>query len=173
MAMNCDMFQENASRFMDGSLDAAGQAALFAHLSACADCRSFLALSVRAREVMQKDLVDLPEGLEEELFERLARRPVVKVLRHDPAAPFWRREVRFSWPLAAAAMLIVALASVLFSVLFLRSNPVSPTLESVLGKAADARGRQAVVVIYQLPEEHVVTPAPAEIMEVRARTVAN
>lgn len=171
--MNCETYQEQASRFMDGSLDAAGQSALFAHLSSCADCRSFLALSVRAREVIQKDLVALPEGLEEELFEQLARRPVVRRLGHDPAAPFWRREVHFAWPLAAAAMLIVVLASVLFSVLFLRSNVGSPTLESVIGRGEGARGRQAVVVIYQLPEERVVTSAPAEIMEVRARTVAN
>ncbi|RPH38091.1 zf-HC2 domain-containing protein, partial [bacterium] len=50
--MNCDDFQEDASRFMDRMLDASGQVGLFAHLSSCSDCRSFLASSVRVREVI-------------------------------------------------------------------------------------------------------------------------
>ncbi len=171
--MNCDAFQEYASRFVDGVLDAAGQSALFAHLSSCVECRSFLATSVRTREVMQKDAVSLPEGLDKALFERLAGLHAVASAGRVRQEPLWRREVRFSFPLAAAAVLIVALASVLFSLLLLRSSANGPAFESVLRRGAGTNGRQAVVVIYQLPEEQVITPAPAKIFEVRARTVEN
>jgi hypothetical protein len=173
MVMNCETFQENASRFMDGLLDASGQAALFAHLSSCADCRSFLASSVRTREVIRKDTVALPEGLDEELFEQLSGGRVFRLASHGTPEPFWRREIRFSYPLAAAAVLVVALASVLFSLLLFRSGGAGPTFESVFRRDEGTQGRQTVVVIYQLPEEQVVTTAPADIFEVRARTVAN
>ncbi len=171
--MTCDDFQENASRFMDRRLDASGQSRLFEHLSTCSECRSFLESSVRVREAVSKDPTTLPTGIDEEFFEQLSSRHVVREMTQHRPQSFWHRELRFSFPLAAAAVLVVALASVLFSVLFLRSSANEPALESVLGRSAGINGRQAVVVIYQLPEEQVITPAPAKMFEVRARTVEN
>lgn len=171
--MNCDDFQENASRFMDGVLDASGQARLFAHLSTCSDCRSFLQSSVRVREAIGKDPTTLPAGIDEVFFEQLSSRHVLREMPQHRPPSLWRREVRFPFAIAAAAVLVVAMASVLLSLLFLRSSANGPTLESVFARGAGASGRQAVVVIYQMPEEQVVTPAPAKMYEVRARAVAN
>ena len=171
--MTCDDFQENASRFMDGMLDASGQARLFTHLGTCSDCRSFMASAVRVREAISKDPSTLPVGIDEEFFEQLLSRPVLREVGTRRMQPFWRREIRFSFPLAAAAVLVVALASALFSLLFLRPSPNGSAFESVFGKGEGTNGRKTVVVIYQLPEEQVITPAPAKMFEVRARTVEN
>jgi len=173
MAMNCDDFQENASRFMDGQLEASDQARLFAHLSSCSDCRSFLASSVRTREVLRKDPVRVPDGIDDQLFELLSGRQALRSDIQQRQRSFWLREVHLSYPLAAAAMLLVVLASVLFSLLFMRTSAADSTMDKILGGGPAAAGRQTVVVIYQLPEERVVGLAPANLMEVRARTVAN
>jgi len=170
--MNCDEFQENASRFMDGKLEAGDQARLFAHLSSCTDCRSFLASSVRVREVIRKDPATLPAGIDEELFERLSGHHVLRAVGQNRPQPFWRREVMLSFPLAAAALLLVVLASMLFSILFMRSGTGGNALEAVLGKGR-AAGYQTVVVVYQLPEEQVVAMPPAKMFEVKARMVAD
>ncbi len=171
--MNCDDFQEDASQFMDGMLDASGQARLFTHLSSCAECRSFLASSVRVREVISKDPSTLPAGIDEEFFEQLSSHQVLQSESHQGPQSFWRREVLLSYPLAAAALLLVALASVLVSLLFLKSSTGSTAFETVLGKGQPAAGRQTVIVVYQLPEEQVVRLAPTNMFEVNARTVAN
>ena len=158
---------------MDGVLDASDQARLFAHLSSCADCRSFLASSVAVREVISKDSVALPAGIDEAIFEQLSSRLVHGAAsRHHPE-PIWRRHVVLSFPLAAAALLLVVLASMLFSFLFLKSNEGGPAFETVFGKVQAAAGRQTIVVVYQLPEEEVVTLPPSKMFEVNARTVAN
>jgi len=170
--MTCDDFQEDASQFMDGRLDASGQVRLFAHLSTCSDCRSFLASSVRVREVVSNDPAVLPAGIDEELFERLSGHPVLRAISHNSLQPFWRRDVLLSFPLAAAALLLIVLASVLFSFLFMKSGAGTSGLETILGKG-QANGRQTVVVVYQLPEEQVFTMPPAKMFEVKARTVAN
>jgi anti-sigma factor RsiW len=169
--MNCDDHQENASRFMDGELEASEQAGLFAHLSSCPECRSFLATSVRAREVMRKSPASLPEGIDDELFERLSNHPLLRPAIHDRPPSFWHREIILSYPLAAAALILVVLASLLFSLLSVRTNSGSNRLETILGRGQ--AGRQTVVVVYQLPEEQVIVPAPTHLMEVRARTVQN
>jgi hypothetical protein len=122
MVMNCDLFQENASRFMDGLLDASDQAALFAHLSTCPDCRSFLSSSVRVREVVRKDAIALPPGIDEAFFEQLLSRHATGADSRRRPETFWRRDVLLSVPLAAAALLLVVLASVLFSLLFLKTG---------------------------------------------------
>jgi anti-sigma factor RsiW len=177
--MGCDVFQEDASSFMDGMLGASGQAALFAHLSTCTDCRSMLSTSVRVREVLRKDSTMFPEGLDEAVFERMAEYRAHKTRDLRPGDDqrtrkfFWRREIHLPLPLAAAALLLLILGSMLFSTLLFRLSTGGTTLESVLDKTQAAYGRQAVVVIYQLPEEQVIRPAPAKIFEVNARTVVN
>lgn len=171
--MNCDLFQENASRFMDGLLDASDQAALFAHLSTCPDCRSFLSASVRVREVVRNDAVALPPGIDEAFFEQLLSRHATGADSRRRPETFWRRDVLLSVPLAAAALLLVVLASVLFSLLFLKTGAGGPAFETVFGEGQASAGRQTIVVVYQLPEEQVVRLAPAKMFEVNARTVAN
>ncbi len=171
--MNCDDFQEHASRFIDGMLNASDQAALFEHLSDCSGCRSFLSSSVRVREVIEHDHVDVPTELDEKIFERLSGRPNLFPAAQDRKRSLWRREVVLSFPLAAAALLLVILASVLISLVSVRTGSAGINgLETVLGKKPVA-GRQTVVVVYQLPEEQVVSLPPAKIFEVGARTVAN
>jgi hypothetical protein len=173
MAMNCTDFQEHASRFIDGKLEARGQIQLFVHLSGCTDCRSFLATAVRVRELIQKDPATLPPGLDEELFERLSGRHVPESSPSDKLRRFYQHGVTVSYPLAAAALLLVVLASLLFSIMFMRTNSGDGTLQSVLGTEPGGAGRQTVVVVYQLPEEQVVTMPPSRIFEVKARTVQN
>jgi len=173
MAMTCDDFQEKASRFMDGMLQASDQVLLFGHLSSCTDCRSFLASSVRAREVIRKDPATVPEGIDEDFFERLSSRHVFQTVTHTRPRPLWQREVMLSFPLAAAALLLVALASALFSVLFMKTGTGATTLETVLGRERASNGRQTVVVVYQMPEEQVITMPSAKMFEVKARTIAD
>jgi anti-sigma factor RsiW len=170
--MNCERYQEDASQFMDGLLEASEQARLFAHLSSCSDCRSFLASSVRVREVIGKDPATLPAGVDELFFEQLSSRPAVHAAGHRRQQAFWRREVLLSYPLAAAALLLVVLASVLFSLLFMRSGGRTNGLETVLG-GSRTDGHRTVVVVYQLPEEQVVSVPPSSIFEVKAKVVAD
>ena len=171
--MTCDDFQESASEFTDGRLDASGQARLFAHLSTCTDCRSFLASSVRVREVISKDPTTLPAGIDEEFFEQLSGQQTRRAATLNLPPPFWRREVVLSFPLAIAAALLVILTSVLISLQFTRTGAGSPVLQTILDRTQAVPGKQTIVVVYQLPEEQVVTTPPSKIFEVRARTVDN
>jgi hypothetical protein len=171
--MTCDDFQEDASRFMDRMLDASGQVRLFAHLSSCSDCRAFLASSVRVRELISKDPSSLPAGIDKEFFEQLSSRHSLREATPNRPQPIWRREVVLSFPLAIAATLLVILTSVLFSLQFAKTSAGSSTLQTVLDRTQAGPGKQTVVVVYQLPEEQVVTAPPPKIFEVRARTVAD
>jgi anti-sigma factor RsiW len=115
--MNCTDYVERLNALIDGELSPPELAAVTGHLTACADCRSYLAELAQLRAALQQEIPeeDVPPefqtkilALLEEAATGAASPQAVNVV------PFKKRRVRegFAWVAAAtaiAAMLMVTL----------------------------------------------------------------
>ena len=101
--MNCNYFKQNFSAFIDGGLDKSRLALCESHLEKCPSCARFLA-------AYRTGVASLSEGTglqaPEDLFERVLAGVSPKRMNNDIQ---WRT-AGFWVPLAAAAMLILALS---------------------------------------------------------------
>jgi anti-sigma factor RsiW len=103
--MNCTQAEGLASSFIDGEISAVDESPLFAHLSTCDSCCSFLQRIVRLRSSLTSTPnPTVPVSLDRKVH-RLSLRPTDL---HTIAERFWRR--RFSIPSPVFAMLIVLFA---------------------------------------------------------------
>ncbi len=153
--MKCDDIHELTNLFVDGELEAEGQQELFGHLGECPECRSFLQALLGIREVLHREQVDFPAEIDRVVTE------AVKAAK-APLVPVWRRSIRLPVPVAAAAVLLIALIGVLtFSVIVpgepVRKSNVPNTY--VQNDVSDAR------VIYVLPEIIVTADSSAASSE--------
>lgn len=110
--MTCDKINELINLFVDGELDSAGQDEMFAHLSDCADCRSFLQGLVQIRDIMHREQVAFPEETDRAVLESAGSR------RTAPVAGLWRGSINLPFPVAAAAALLVVVIGMWLSGVF-------------------------------------------------------
>lgn len=108
--MNCRSFQEDIFEYMDETLSASARDAAEQHLSGCASCREALS---RQRQVAHS-LSNRFQGETESVHlpPEIGRRVMAAIATERPA---WRARLagliswpRLAWPVATAAMLLVA-----------------------------------------------------------------
>ena len=109
--MNCETFQCEVFEYVEGSLDPHEQAGADRHLAECAACRQLLAqeqLTARTlRQGFQQGTqhLALPPDFAQRLQSAVREENVIKLVQPAPAAESaW---VRFAWPTAIAACILV------------------------------------------------------------------
>lgn len=133
--MTCAEFDQLLDDYLEETLDPAGRAELDSHLRGCESCRI---LTAQVREVLASAetlprSIRPPRNLWPDIAERLASRATKPPVRSIP----WRR-----WaPLAAAAVLLVAVTAIVTVRLSRREPPVAMTAPReqphIVGFAAD------------------------------------
>jgi anti-sigma factor RsiW len=120
--MNCEPAREYLLDHLDNELPATLQQELSEHLRACASCREELEEYRKTALLLQLRAVpEPPEEYWEQTWARIRARTVARVLPLNPARifrrPAWQASNPRGWParLAIAALLLIALASVLMT----------------------------------------------------------
>ena len=140
--MTCDKINELINLFVDGELDSAGQDEMFAHLSGCSDCRSFLQGLVQIRDIMHREQVAFPEEIDRAVLESMGSH------RTPPVASLWRGSINLPLPaVAAAALLVVVIGLWLSGILGDRGQGRQVQASADLAAA----GEMTETVIYALP----------------------
>ncbi len=172
--MQCEEYAGQASLFIDGKLEAAEQALLFAHLSTCAECREFLESSVRIRQIARSEHVVVPASADEALFEAIAHRTGsgqrVHLIRRIGGM---LKEHRFAVPIPVFATLLalaIGLGAAL-SALFMRPGETAGPMGVTVNGHRIAERQPSVVIIYALPEERVIGTLPASGHQTTTREV--
>ncbi|MGE5316106.1 MAG: zf-HC2 domain-containing protein [Acidobacteriota bacterium] len=112
----CDDYQALISAYIDDEASAEETAAMFRHLGACAECRTFLRSAIRLDSLM------LPHEPER----KPAPPPPMRI-------PFLKRKFSLSLPAAAAAAawLVVSASIIIFSIIYPPSPAGKPQTEYV------------------------------------------
>ena len=143
--MNCSYFKRNFSAFLDGGLDKSGQALCESHLEQCPSCARFLA-------AYRTGIASLSEntGLQapEDLFERVLAG--VSPKRMNNVIPW--RTAGFWIPLAAAAMLILALSVSMYQ--GGGARPAANLEVAALDSTLDVVTMQLITEQHRTPQAH-------------------
>ncbi len=149
--MNCEHYEELASRYVDNELDGAGEAEVFGHLRDCESCRGFLRTALQARTSL---LHDYPPPVPETLDRRMDR--LVRERPHAVHAVRWRAFVAHRYlvpaPAAIAVVLFVLLSfGALFTMLRFRTaeRPSSASNYVLLLPEVEVRG------VYQSQSQNI------------------
>ncbi len=112
--MNCEHFEELASRYIDKELDDAGEAEMFAHLRDCLLCRGFLRTAMQTRTSL---LRDTPPPVPQTLDRRIDR--LVRQRGRVSHARQWKEFItrRYLVP-APAAIAVILFILLSFGALF-------------------------------------------------------
>lgn len=105
--MNHDQFQELVNLYIDNGLNDSQSVEMFAHLSACNDCRNLMRSSLQVRSYYQHmELEEVSSSLDHRVLANVSTTPVksARIIFH---IPFWF--IRISIPLPAAASIIFLL----------------------------------------------------------------
>ncbi len=120
--MTCEQAREYLLDHLDNELPATLQQELSEHVRACANCREELEEYRKTALLLQLRAVpEPPEEYWEQSWTRIRARTVARVLPLNPAQifrrPAWQTSNPLGWParLAIAALLLVALASILLT----------------------------------------------------------
>jgi anti-sigma factor RsiW len=120
----CDRFEKAMSAYIDGELDDAAGAEMFAHLGACASCRgSFSAMSSIRSHFASAPAPEIPERLDRRIH-RLHAAPAARVSR---LRTIWSQRLTVPAPAFALALLIASV-TILVSLVWLKTAP-SPASE--------------------------------------------
>lgn len=128
----CEDYQALISAYIDDEASAEETAAMFRHLGACDECRTFLRSAIRLDSLMQQHAP-----------EREPAQPPMRI-------PFVKRKFSLSLPAAAAAAawLVVSAAIIIFSII----HPPSPA----------GKPQTEYVYVASLPIVDVVAAPPHE-----------
>ena len=140
---SCDIYVEAISAYIDRELDDDAGAELFAHLGTCISCRqSFASLSVLHAQLGNTPAPEVPSTLDRRIH-RLHATPAARVARlQTNVRSFWSRRLSVPAP-AFAIVLLAATATLLISLLLLRTSPPRPA------------GEQQVMYIMNMPAVEV------------------
>jgi anti-sigma factor RsiW len=135
----CDTYLEAISAYIDRELDDDAGAELFAHLGTCVSCRrSFASLSALHTQISAAPAPEVPSSLDRRIH-RLHATPAARASRLNARVhSFWSQRLSVPAP-AFAIMLLAATATLLFSLLLLRTTPPQPA------------GEQQVMYIMNMP----------------------
>jgi anti-sigma factor RsiW len=116
------------SAYVDGELDDAAGAGLFAHLGACASCRrSFASLSTIRQHFASAPVPDVPERLDRRI-RGLHAAPAARVSR---LRTIWSQRLTIPAP-AFALVLLIASVTILASLLWLKTTPAPAGEQQVM-----------------------------------------
>ncbi len=111
--MSHESYQEQISQLIDGELEAGLQPPLFAHLSACNECRLFLNSTIALRSKLTATTIQVPQSLDQKMLSSLSV-PLMYQLNARPAA--------FRLALAASIAFILLIGSILIGPQILRTE---------------------------------------------------
>lgn len=129
--MNCELYEELMSAFIDGEVDAHESTELFAHLSACSGCQDCFRNLLHLREAVRS----LPlEELRPEFHQRVLSHPLVEERRRTKipvqmsfVQGLLVRKLSISVASAAITVIMIALWSMMFSSMILRKESAIPS----------------------------------------------
>jgi anti-sigma factor RsiW len=148
--MNCTVYHEDMSRYIDRDLDEGRTASLFGHLAGCEQCRAFLGSLMELRSALHRLP---PPGVPATLDRRIrnirpGRRRSVPVL-FDRISYWWNRRLPVPVPaLAGTALFLLTAALVSFALWQSARRTPAPELQ--------------VMYIMSLPTVDVEGFAPAQ-----------
>ena len=112
--MTHDDYQEQISQLIDGELGEQSEPALFAHLSTCGDCRSFLNSALTLRSKLATISSPIPQGLDDQMRMTFVATPIDR-FNAQPAA--------FRLALAASIAFLLLMGSLLLGPQLYKSQP--------------------------------------------------
>ncbi len=148
--MNCTVYHEEVSLYIDRELDEGRIVSLFAHLAGCKNCRGFLGSMMELRSALHRlPAPAVPATLDTRIRRiRPGRRNPVPVV-FDRMISWWNRRLSISVPaLAGTALLLLTAALVSFSLWQSARRTPAPELQ--------------VMYIMSLPTVEVEGFAPAQ-----------
>jgi anti-sigma factor RsiW len=113
--MNHDQHQKRISLYVDHSLSDAEAAKLFAHLSRCKECRTFLTVTLGVHaHIAEERLEEVPQSLDRRVLADVAAaaRPTEADAWY---APVWFTRISIPLPAAASILFLIIVGSLLFS----------------------------------------------------------
>jgi hypothetical protein len=139
--MDCEIYQENISRYIDNELDRAGEDDLFRHLASCEFCRVFIkdAMNLRS-DLLSNKPVAVPEALNQRIIAEINSAPQ-KTHPIDLISNLLGENRIFSLRIIKLAVVLSVLVNVIFSILL---------FNSVVKK------NQSIVCRFPLPEVEIV-----------------
>jgi hypothetical protein len=107
--MTCRDNQQMVAAYLDGDSVAAGDANFYRHCAECEECRSFISMTVRLREIRRMERIPWPGGLDEVILDRTST-PVGSPGFNPGSGRV--RKFRLTFPLAAAFGVIMLLLGI-------------------------------------------------------------
>ncbi len=101
--------EEAVNRYVDGELPVAEQAALFAHLSTCASCRSLMESVLQFRRMSRLERIAVPPAAGGAFLQRLAAHKARRPLDDRPVRRASRRPQRAAGVAAVGVLLLAGL----------------------------------------------------------------
>ena len=113
--MNHEQFQELVNLYIDGELNDSMSAEMFAHLSACNDCRNLMYSSLRVRSYYQDmELQEVSSSLDRRVLSSVGTTPT-KMARRNFLIPFWFTRISIPLPAAASIVFLILFGCFLLS----------------------------------------------------------
>lgn len=144
--MKCTEFEEHINLLIDGELPQPLQTGLYAHLETCVECRALLDGILRLRQIVQKDQPPFPEALDGKLLSAVAH-------KEKTAAQESKRPLRIPLPIAAAAIIVVAVAAFFIGRTL---KPETPTDQTSDSRPILVSVQPKIEILYALPSIEVV-----------------
>jgi anti-sigma factor RsiW len=110
-----ERYVEDISLYVDRRLGDGESAKLFAHLSRCAECRSYLKSATHVHShIADEPLEEVPDSLDRRVLDDVAAASAPK--EHDAwYAPIWFARISIPLPAAASILFLIIVGSLLFS----------------------------------------------------------
>jgi predicted anti-sigma-YlaC factor YlaD len=124
--MNCELYQEYISQFIDGELQSADESNLFQHLGYCEQCRMFLKniLSLRTTLTRSQQVV-VPNTLDQQIL----KQPALTAKQSAPQNLIWHmRKTQYSFRVIGLAIILSVATSIFVSSLWFTSQQPQQTI---------------------------------------------
>ena len=113
--MTHEPYQQHLSLYVDNALNDKDAAKLFAHLSRCADCRTFMKLTVGVHaHIAEEELAEVPLSLDRRVLASVAAASDQSE-RRPWYAPMWFTRISIPLPAAASILFLIIVGSLLLS----------------------------------------------------------
>ena len=113
--MTHEPYQQHLSLYVDNALNDKDAAKLFAHLSRCADCRTFMKLTLGVHaHIAEEELAEVPLSLDRRVLASVAAASDQSE-RRQWYAPMWFTRISIPLPAAASILFLIIVGSLLLS----------------------------------------------------------
>lgn len=113
--MTHEHYQQCISLYVDNTLSDKKTARLFAHLSRCDECRTFLKATLRLHaHIVEEKVEEVPHSLDRRVLADVATN-AIPAQRRAWYAPMWFTRISIPLPAAASILFLIIVGSLLFS----------------------------------------------------------